>query len=220
VTDFEQLLTGLPKHQVAFIVIGGAAAIAHGSARHTEDLDIVYQRSPVNLDRLVEALSPLKPYLRGAAPGLPFVWDTATLKRGLNFTLVTTVGNIDALGEIVGGGTYEDLLPGAVELELFGTRCYCLSLRQLIRAKRAAGQPRDFDAIAELEAIEEEPRLTTRGSMYRCGFLPLGKSYLHHTGRSLRRRQTVKLTAADGRSQPGILYMAYCWCGLGSRVHR
>lgn len=54
---------------------------------------------------------PHHPYLRGAPPGLPFRWDVATLERGLNFTLTTDVGDLDAFGEITGGGGYEDLLP-------------------------------------------------------------------------------------------------------------
>jgi predicted nucleotidyltransferase len=87
---------------------------------------------------------------------LPFLWDRATLERGLNFTLVTSLCEVDLLGEIPGGGSYRDLLPDAIELDLFQVRCRCLSLRQLIRAKRAAGRPRDLEALAELEAIEEE----------------------------------------------------------------
>ena len=155
-TDFAALLAALTRHDVAFIVVGGAAAIAHGSARLTQDLDIVYDRSPANLNRLVAALSDQRPYLRGAPPGLPFLWDRDTLARGLNFTLVTSLGDIDLLGEIPGGGSYRDLLPEAIEIRVFDIRCFCLSLRQLIRAKRAAGRPRDLEAIAELEAIEEE----------------------------------------------------------------
>jgi hypothetical protein len=155
-TDFAALLETLWRHQVAFIVVGGAAAIAHGSARFTQDLDIVYMCSAANRDRLVAALADYKPYLRGVPPGLPFIWDAATLARGSNFTLITSIGDIDLLGEIPGGGTYEDLLAGAVELQLFQTRCLCLSLPQLIRAKRAAGRPKDLEALAELEAIEEE----------------------------------------------------------------
>lgn len=155
-TDFDALLTALWRHEVSFIVVGGAAAIAHGSARLTQDLDIVYLRSVANLDRLVAALADYKPYLRGVPAGLPFIWDKATLARGLNFTLVTSLGDIDLLGEIPGGGTYEDLSADAVELQVFETRCLCLSLSQLIRAKRAAGRPRDLEALAELEAIEEE----------------------------------------------------------------
>jgi|SRR5215471_6023699 len=155
-TDFASLLATLAKHEVAYIVIGGAAAIAHGSARLTLDLDIVYDRSAANLDRLVAALAGYEPYLRGAPPGLPFRWDRETLARGLNFTLVTSLGDIDLLGEMAGGGTYGELLPDTIELHIFDIRCRCLSLRQLIRAKRAAGRPKDLEVLAELEAIEEE----------------------------------------------------------------
>jgi hypothetical protein len=154
-TDFAALLGAFVRHDVAFIVVGGAAAIAHGSVRLTSDLDIVYQRTPANLDRLVAALVEHQPYLRGAPPGLPFRWHKATLLRGLNFTLISSLGDIDLLGEIPGGGNYEDLLPGSIELSVFGMRCRCLSLAQLIRAKRAAGRPRDLDVLAELEAIQE-----------------------------------------------------------------
>ena len=89
--DFEALLLALHRHRVDFIVVGGAAAIAHGSTRLTYDLDIVYSRSPDNLQHLADALIDTKPYLRGAPPGLPFVWDRTTLTRGLNFTLKTSL---------------------------------------------------------------------------------------------------------------------------------
>jgi len=155
-TDFEALLGTLEKSGVAYIVVGGAAALAHGSARFTQDLDIVYGRTPENLERLVAALRDYKPYLRGVPPGLPFVWDRVTLDRGLNFTLETSLGLIDLLGEIPGGGTYTDLVEASVELRLFSGKSRCLSLDQLIRAKRAAGRPKDLEALAELEALREE----------------------------------------------------------------
>jgi hypothetical protein len=63
---------------------------------------------------------------------------------------------IDLLGEIPGGGTWEDLHGGSIELSVFGTSCLCLSLPQLIRAKMAAGRPKDLEALAELETIQEE----------------------------------------------------------------
>jgi hypothetical protein len=116
----------------------------------------VYSREPVNLQRLVEALTPHQPYLRGAPPGLPFRWDAETLRRGLNFTLTTTFGDLDLLGEIAGGGTYDNLLPHSVTISVFGRELQCLGLRELIQAKRAAGRPKDLEAIAELEALLHE----------------------------------------------------------------
>jgi hypothetical protein len=82
-----------------------------------------------------------------------------TLVHGLNFTLETSLGLIDLLGEIPGGGTYEDLVAGSVELKMFSGASKCLTLDQLIRAKRAAGRPKDMEVLAELEALREETQL-------------------------------------------------------------
>lgn len=155
-TNFRALFSLLATGQVEFIIVGGAAAVAHGSARLTQDLGIVYRRAPENIRRLVRVLAPHQPYLRGAPPDLPFTWDEQTLLRGLNFTLTTTLGDMDLLGEIAGGGGYENLLADAVQIEVFGVTCLCLGLERLIQVKRAAGRPRDFEAIAELEAILQE----------------------------------------------------------------
>ena len=155
-TQLPSLIQALANGGVEFILIGGVAATAHGSARLTQDVDAVYSRTPENLRRLAEALAPFKPYLRGAPPGLPFRWDVATLERGLNFTLTTELGPLDLLGEIPGGGTYLDLEPGAIRLRVFEVDCLCLSLKQLIRSKRAAGRPKDLEALAELEVLADE----------------------------------------------------------------
>lgn len=154
--DFDALIRALTESDVEFIIIGGLAASAHGSARSTSDLDVVYRRTTENIDRLVRALTPLTPYLRGAPAGLPFVWDARTIRNGLNFTLITSKGDIDLLGEVTGGGGYDQLLPDSIELELFGIRARCLGLERLIQVKRAAGRAKDFEAVAELEAILEE----------------------------------------------------------------
>jgi predicted nucleotidyltransferase len=157
-TDFKATLRALTEAGVEFIVVGGVAATVHGSARLTRDIDVVYRRTPSNLARLIAALTPYQPYLRGAPPGLPFRWDVLTVERGLNFTLVTQLGDIDLLGEIVGGGGYDALLPSTALVRVFGIECRCLNLDRLIEVKRAAGRPKDFEAIAELEAIREERR--------------------------------------------------------------
>jgi predicted nucleotidyltransferase len=155
-TNLQKLLRALSDHHVEFILIGGVAARAHGSSRLTDDVDVSYARADANLRLLVSALASYKPYLRGAPPGLPFDWSAATLAAGLNFTLTTTLGSIDLLGEIVGGGRYEDLLPHTIAVEIFGRETKLLDLPWLIHVKRAAGWPKDLEVIAELEALAEE----------------------------------------------------------------
>jgi predicted nucleotidyltransferase len=70
--------------------------------------------------------------------------------------LTTTLGDIDLLGEITGGGGYDQLVSATETIDLFGAACRCVTLEALIRLKRAAGRPKDIEAIAELEALREE----------------------------------------------------------------
>jgi predicted nucleotidyltransferase len=156
VTDFERLLAVLTQSDVEFIVIGGFAATAHGSAHVTVDLDAVYRRTTENIERLARALEPIRPYLRGAPPGLPFRFDPDTIRQGLNFTLVTLAGDLDLFGEATGGGTYEALLPHSDMREIAGLECRFVNLQALIRLKRAAGRPKDLERIAELEALRDQ----------------------------------------------------------------
>jgi len=157
-TNFSELIQLLAEARVECIIIGGVAARAHGSARFTEDLDLAYRRTPENIQRIVLALAPYRPYLRGAPSGLPFDWSVETIQKGLNFTLITSLGAIDFLGEVTGGGSYAEMLTHSVTQEFFGVDCLCLDLETLIKVKRAAGRPKDFEAIAELEVILEERR--------------------------------------------------------------
>jgi hypothetical protein len=69
---------------------------------------------------------------------------------------MTAAGPIDLLGEIVGGGTYDQLVADTQLVTAFGISCRCLTLNRLIQVKRAAGRVKDLEAISELEALREE----------------------------------------------------------------
>jgi predicted nucleotidyltransferase len=162
-TEFEKIARVLAAGRVKFIVIGGWAAIFHGLAHSTYDVDVVYSRDRENIRRLVEALKPLHPYLRGAPPGLPFVFDEKTVRNGLNFTLNTDLGKLDLLGEVPGARSYDELLPHSKEMEANGIKYQCATLERLIQMKRAAGRPKDFEILAALVALLEERRKMERG---------------------------------------------------------
>jgi predicted nucleotidyltransferase len=154
--DLAQIIPPLVEAKVDFILIGGMAAILHGSARVTFDVDLVYSRVNENIARLAAALAPHAPYMRDAPRGLPFTWDVKTIRSGLNFTLITSLGDIDLFGEVAGGETYQNLLPNSFEVEAFGVRFKCVDLPTLIRLKEAAGRAKDREAIAELRVLLEE----------------------------------------------------------------
>lgn len=133
-TGYAHLLGVLTLGDVKFIIVGGLAATAHGAARLTH-IDVVYDRTPANIARLVACLHPHRPYLRGAPSGLPFTWSDVTIRRGLNFTLTTALGDLDLLAEITGGGDYTKLEAHTIRLELFGHSCLCLDLPTLVRVE-------------------------------------------------------------------------------------
>lgn len=141
---------------VDYVIVGGVAASLHGALRTTLDLDVVYSRRPDNIAKLAKALAPYRPYLRGAPPDLPFRLDEETIRRGLNFTLTTTIGDLDLLGEIAGGGSFDELAVASETIELEGFRCRLVSLPTLIALKRAAGRGKDREILAELETLLEE----------------------------------------------------------------
>ncbi|HEX5106624.1 MAG TPA: hypothetical protein VFV87_22545 [Pirellulaceae bacterium] len=154
--NLREILPMLHHGGVDFIVIGGGAAVVYGLARITLDVDVVYSREIENIRRLVRAVAPSSPYPRDAPPGLPFRFDEGTLRLGMNFTLTTTLGHLDLLGEVVGSGGYLELLPYTEVIESYGLPIRYVTLERLIHLKRAAGRPKDFEVLAELEALKEE----------------------------------------------------------------
>ena len=147
------LLTALSNADVAFIVIGGMAAVAQGATYVTADLDLCYQRHPQNYQRLSQALHPFNPRLRSASADLPFVLDAATLRAGFNCTLMTDVGDVDLLGEVTGLGLYEAVKAHAEEVELYAHRIWVLTLTGLIVSKQAVGRAKDLRLLPELQAL-------------------------------------------------------------------
>ena len=153
--DAPRILQELQGQQVEFVLIGGLAMIAHGSAYVTNDLDICYARSATNVDAVARALTPLHPYLRGVPPGLPFVLDAPTIQAGLNFTLVTDAGDLDLFGHVPGVGDHAQALAQSEACTIFGMTVQILTLDGLIAAKTAAGRPKDKLHLLELDELKK-----------------------------------------------------------------
>ncbi|HDY69235.1 MAG TPA: hypothetical protein ENH85_15795 [Candidatus Scalindua sp.] len=155
VLNLKKILTTLKKHNVRFVLIGGQAGVAQGSAYMTRDVDICYARDKENLENLIKTLTPFHPYLREVEKNLQFIFDAKTLQMGLNFTLSTDIGDIDLFGELKGIGYYDEALKYSEIMEIYGIQCNVLTVEGLIKSKRACGRQKDEPVIKELEAILE-----------------------------------------------------------------
>lgn len=150
-----EAIKALAESGVSFVVTGGIAIRGHGSSYLTQDLDICYSRDKTNLKKLAAALAPFKPRPRGFPKDLPFIWDEQTLLNGTVFTLETTIGDIDLLAEVSGVGMFENAANESVTMTLYGSEVKVLSIKGLLKAKKAAGRAKDLLVIPELEALLE-----------------------------------------------------------------
>jgi predicted nucleotidyltransferase len=148
-------ITVMAENSVDFVIIGGVALSLYSSAYITYDIDFCFDRRPENLKRIALALAPYAPRLRGSPADLPFIWDERTLAGGTNFTLETTIGEIDLLAEVSGLGNFQEVLAESNSLVLFGFEVQVLSIEGLIKAKTAAGREKDVPGLKILHALRE-----------------------------------------------------------------
>ncbi|MFN2637885.1 MAG: hypothetical protein ABR585_12740 [Gemmatimonadaceae bacterium] len=152
--SFASMLSELTAKKVRFVVVGGLAAAAHGSSRVTNDLDICYDAvDSGNVVALAKLLASWESYPRGVESGLPFIMDERTLLGAPILTLTSTEGDIDVMDRIAGIGPYPEVRKHSEKITALGVSFRVLDLPSLIKAKRAAGRPRDFDHLPELEAL-------------------------------------------------------------------
>jgi hypothetical protein len=154
--NFLGALDCLKKHGIGFVLIGGLAANLHGSPTLTQDVDICYERSPGNLDRLATALRAMSARLRGVSEEVPFQMDAKSLAAGDSFTFATDFGSLDCLGTPAGTEGFASLKLNALDIDVGGFNVLVASLDDLISMKRAANRPKDRVEIEILGALREE----------------------------------------------------------------
>jgi predicted nucleotidyltransferase len=152
--DFESLLTRLSERHVDFVIVGGFAAMAHGSSLLTQDVDICCRFAPDNLMRLQEALADLHPVHRMTPNRLPLRLTSEICEGLKDLYIETDLGQLDCLGEVAGAGDFEQVKAHSVEIQLGTVTCRVLSLDALIAAKAAMGRPRDREVVRQLRAIK------------------------------------------------------------------
>ena len=152
---FTGILALLERMGVRFVLIGGLAMIAHGSARITEDIDLAYSRDQDNVARLAAAMRSVRPILRGVKQPVPSVVDERTFRNTLNLSLDTDLGPVDLLGHVAGVSSFDTLWERAVLIDVFGSPVHVASIDDLIAMKKSAGRDKDKLHEVELRALQK-----------------------------------------------------------------
>jgi hypothetical protein len=155
VTNLRSVLGSLVAVNANFVVVGGIAMQLHGSQYLTEDIDIVYERSRANGEKLIAALGQFQPRPRGFPDDLPFIFDVQTLMVTDILTLGTTAGDIDLLATLKGVGNFKAVEAASEPFSTDDLSFRVLSIDGLIAAKSAAGRPKDKAGVIELRALKE-----------------------------------------------------------------
>lgn len=156
--DPESIVRVLERHGVDWILIGGFAAVIHGSPYVTTDIDVVPAPGEENLRRLSEALREMhaRVWTNDVPEGLPFDHSAESLADGRIWNLVTDFGRLDLTFEPSGTRGYDDLIRGSVRLEILGSEVMVASLADVIRSKEAAGRDKDKLVLPVLWRLLEE----------------------------------------------------------------
>lgn len=150
------LFETLSAHGVEYVVIGGMAAVIHGSPMATVEADVVPSTDPDNLARLAEALEDLAARIRTPDDPAGVAFDPhptllATMKM---VNLTTRCGDLNLTFEPAALGGFDDIVPITVDLDT--VEVSVATLDDVIRSKRAADRPKDRAVLPVLEALRDE----------------------------------------------------------------
>lgn len=154
--NLQALLKLLIQSPVDFVLVGGFAAVLHGSNQTTRDIDICILYSPEQIHSLREVLRPFNPHHRMEDAKRSFLDTPEDLSLAQDLHLMTDLGPLDVISRVMGVGGYYDVLKNSQEIDLYGGRCYLISIDDLIKSKKILGRHRDLVTAMELEAILKE----------------------------------------------------------------
>jgi len=148
--DFESLLDLLLKNQIEFLVCGGVAVALNGFVRTTEDLDILVSAESRNIRNL---LSTLKQFGQGHAALLSA--EDFALEPGC-VRLLEGDCPLDIF-TLMGGLTYEQLLPDSVTTSVAGGRLQVrhLNRQRLWALKKDSRREKDRIDAAEMLRLDK-----------------------------------------------------------------
>lgn len=141
-----RLLEALIEARAEVVLVGGLAAVLHGSSIVTQDIDLCYRRDEDACRVLLRALRPFEPEIFPLRSE-PIPLEPSLLQSHSILHLRTNAGRVDLLAEVPGLGRYEDFARDAEAVHLDNGEIATLTLEQLITSKTAMGRAKDRDHL-------------------------------------------------------------------------
>lgn len=161
--DFSALIARLTDAGFDFVIVGGYAAVTHGSAQVTRDLDLCAVLTDETMAVLREALRDWNPRHRMTPQRFSFLDVPPPGVPVNNLYLQTDAGVIDVLTSVLGVGDFARVKAKAEKLEIDGRVCHVMSLEDLIMAKDAMDRDKDAITATELRVIAAKRRQQAGG---------------------------------------------------------
>jgi hypothetical protein len=150
---FAKLLVALADANVRFVVVGGVAVALNGFVRMTEDIDLLVDDEPENLQRLLATLTRFgEGFARELKPA------DFTAEEGAIRIVEETESCVIDLFVRMRGLSYMDVAGDAVTFAVAGHPLLHASRRRLIQLKEGSMREKDQLDIAALRRLERDPR--------------------------------------------------------------
>jgi hypothetical protein len=133
----------LNSHRVDYLLVGGYAVCYHGYYRNTGDIDFWIAVNPENATKMAQLVKEF-------GFETPDLSERLFLQPGRMVRMGVEPVRIEILTEI-SGCNFEDCFAQRLEGKLDGEPVNIISLRDLIKNKRASGRLRDLDDADKLE---------------------------------------------------------------------
>ena len=154
--DYRELLHFFNEHGVEYLIVGGYAVMKYTEPRYTKDLDVWVRNSQSNARHVFEALARFgAPVRRDGITPETFRRDQVVYQIGVAPVRIDISTHID-------GVKFSTAWRKRATGKMFGVSVNFISLRDLIRNKRAMGRRLDLDDLANLAPRAKRSRRTKR----------------------------------------------------------
>ena len=143
-SDFKDLLRCLSKERVKYLIIGGYAVSYYSEPRYTKDLDIWVEPTKSNSKKVIKALTTF---------GAPTdnLDEADFSKRGTLFIFGLPPNRVDILTSPK-GATFKTAWKNKTVVNLNKLKLNFISIKDLIKLKKATGRPQDKLDLESLKA--------------------------------------------------------------------